>query len=172
LNVVLAQAPACMLSCAAEYLFVWYSDVLQLIHDACCVVSPMVLDQPGFLGTAAWLTLKNMLHFAGPPFGAVLLVVLGTLYKLGTSIYDAGHDVSSSFDALEQSIQSDSGKLRWPGMLPVCALLLAAPLAAVFWLLKVVVWSVGAAAFCVCLLVKDAGSLALDGMVSAWLLYG
>jgi hypothetical protein len=91
----------------------------------------VALAQPSFLGTAAWATFKDMVAMARPLVCAVFVVVLGTIFNVGVGIYEHGKDAISNLEAQEQSFQS--GELRWPGLLPACGLLLAAPLAAVFW---------------------------------------
>ncbi len=132
-----------MLSMVTEMLFAWYSDVLEHIRIICWQLPPVALAQPSFLGTAAWATLKDTMAMARPLVCAVFVVVLGTILNVGVGIYELGKDAISSLEAQEQSFQSDSGQLRWPGLLPACGLLLAAPLAAVYWVVKVVAWSAG-----------------------------
>ena len=150
----------------------WYSDVLELLRTVCWVAPWVAATRPARAKSLAWSLLRDVMRLAKQPFSAAVEVVRWTLIILIFSVIRLWGDMHECAAALKQVSRLVSGDLRWPGLLPACALLPVALPAAAAWLLFVVVWSLAAAALCLYQLIMDACVLTFQAAAAACRLCG
>jgi hypothetical protein len=168
----LAKRLLVLVCCVAAASYKWYSDVLELLRTVCWVVPWVVLTQPARRKPLVWSLLKDIGKLARLPFSAAILVVSGTLISLILSVLRLREDMHTSAAALKQASKLVTGDLRWPGLLPACALMPVALPAAAAWLLFVVAWSLLAAALCLYQLIMEACILTVQCSAAACRLCG